>query len=107
MNGIAQAAGKAFGLRGNRAEQLKLAREIYSEPVSRRVERFFAERDDAELFSEQQVAVLPRLVIEEADDGVLAAGMSEAQRGLLTSASRGRHRRAPRRAAADERFLAS
>lgn len=30
MNGIAQAAGKAFGLRGNTAEQLKLAREIYS-----------------------------------------------------------------------------
>jgi hypothetical protein len=86
MNGIAQAAGKAFGLRGNRAEQLKLAREIYSQSIYRRIERFFAEHDDAELFSEQQVAVLARLVIEEADDGVLAVGMSEAQRGLLTVA---------------------
>ncbi len=86
MNGIAQAAGKAFGLRGNTAEQLKLAREIYSERVYRRIERFFAEDDHAELFSEQQVAVLARLVIEEAHDGVLAAGMSEAQRGLLTVA---------------------
>jgi hypothetical protein len=86
MNGIAQAAGKAFGLRGNTAEQLKLAREIYSEQIYRRIERFFAEDDHAELFSEQQVAVLARLVIEEADDGVLAAGMSEAQRGLLTVA---------------------
>jgi hypothetical protein len=28
MNGIAQAAGKAFGLRGNRPEQLKLARQV-------------------------------------------------------------------------------
>jgi hypothetical protein len=86
MNGIAQAAGKAFGLRGNTAEQLKLAREIYSEQIYRRIERFFAEDDHAELFSEQQVAVLARLVIEEADDGVLAAGMSEAHRGLLTVA---------------------
>jgi|GEM_PF-1535721 len=86
INGIAQAAGKAFGLRGNTAEQLKLAREIYSERVYGRIERFFAEHDEAELFSEQQVAVLARLVIEEADDGVLAAGMSEEQRGLLAVA---------------------
>jgi hypothetical protein len=86
MNGIAQAAGKAFGLRGNTAEQLKLAREIYSERIYRRIERFFAEHDHAELFSEQQVAVLGRLIIEEAQDGVLAAGMSEAQRGLLSVA---------------------
>jgi hypothetical protein len=86
MNGIAQAAGKVFGLRGNPAEQLKLAREIYSERVYRRIERFFAGNDNAELFSEQQVAVLARLVIEEADHGTLAGGMSEAQRGLLTVA---------------------
>jgi hypothetical protein len=86
MNGIAQAAGKAFGLRGNRAEQLKLAREIYSDQVYPRIERFFAEDDHAELFSEQQVAVLARLIIEEADDGALAEGMSEAHRGLLTVA---------------------
>ncbi len=86
MNGIAQAAGKAFGLRGNTVEQLKLAREIYSDPIYARIEHFFAEHDDAELFSEQQVAVLARLVIEEADEGDLAAGMSEAQRGLLTVA---------------------
>lgn len=86
MNGIAQVAGKAFGLRGNRAEQLKLARDIYSEQIYVRIERFFAEDEHAELFSEQQVAVLARLVIEEAQDGVLAAGMSEAQRGLLTVA---------------------
>jgi hypothetical protein len=84
MNGIAQAAGKAFGLRGNRDEQLKLAREIYSDEVYRRIERFFSEHADAQLFSEQQVAVLARLLIEEAGDGTLEAGMSEAQRRLLT-----------------------
>jgi hypothetical protein len=84
MNGIAQAAGKAFGLRGNRDEQLKLAREIYSDEVYRRIERFCSEHADAQLFSEQQVAVLARLLIEEAGDGTLEAGMSEAQRRLLT-----------------------
>ncbi len=86
MNAIANAAKVAYGLRGNSEAQLAIAAQLYSGTIQRRIEKFFHENDHAELFSEQQVAILARLLIEESAGGALEAGMSEEQRAVITVA---------------------
>ncbi len=63
---LAEAAGKAFELHGDREAELDLARAVYSPEVYERIADFFARHSNAELWSEQQVFIMQRLVIEYA-----------------------------------------
>jgi hypothetical protein len=81
---LAGAAGKAFGLHGDRKAELELAREVYSDEIYERIVDFFTRHPNAELWSEQQVFILQRLVIEHARDGVLAEGMNYLEQHLTT-----------------------
>jgi hypothetical protein len=66
MLGTAQVAGKLHAFRGDRDAQLRMAREIFPTPFIDRIEIFFGEHKNAELFAEQQVFILQRLLIERA-----------------------------------------
>lgn len=82
---LAEAAGKAFGLHGDREAELNLARAVYSPEVYSRIADFFARHSNAELWSEQQVFIMQRLVIEHARDGALADGMGSVEQHLTTA----------------------
>jgi hypothetical protein len=81
---LASAAGKAFGLHGDEQAELQLARQVYSDEIYERIARFFTLHRNAELWSEQQVFILQRLVIERARDGVLSEGMHYREQHLAT-----------------------
>jgi hypothetical protein len=85
MLALAQAAGKAFGLHGQQDAELELAREIYNDEVYRRIEDFFARHPNAELWSEQQIFILQRLVIEHAQEGALGDGMNRLEHALVSA----------------------
>jgi hypothetical protein len=70
MLATAQVAGKLQAFRGNREAQLRMAREIFPSPFIERIEAFFREHERAELFAEQQVFVLQRLLVERATGSV-------------------------------------
>ena len=70
MLGTAQVSGKLQAFRGEREPQLRMAREIFPSPFIERIEAFFTEHENAELFAEQQVFILQRLLVENATGAV-------------------------------------
>lgn len=71
MLASAQVAGKVYALRGEREQQLRMAREIFPSPFIERIEAFFYLHENAELFTEQQIFILQRLLVERAAIGTL------------------------------------
>jgi hypothetical protein len=80
MLGVAQATAKIAALSGRQDEQLRLSAELYSDDLHTRVERFFAAHPNAQLWSEQQIMIVGRLLVENAAAGSIDAGMTERDR---------------------------
>jgi hypothetical protein len=85
MLGTAQVAGKLQAFRGEREAQLRMAREIFPSPFIQRIQAFFSEHDHAELFAEQQVFILQRLLVERAT-GTMPYDLTP-QEGLMIALS--------------------
>jgi hypothetical protein len=85
MLGTAQVAGKLQAFRGEREAQLRMAREIFPSPFIERIEAFFSEHENAELFAEQQVFILQRLLVERAT-GTVPYDLTH-QEGLIIALS--------------------
>lgn len=82
----AQVAGKVYALRGKHDAQLRMARGIFPPPLIERVETFFEEHQNPELFAEHQVFILQRLFIERAAAGTLPYELTQ-EEGLTVALS--------------------
>ena len=75
MGMIATIAARVFGLRGDQAGQLELARELVGDgPVLERLQTWLQhEGPKAQLFAEQHTLMLERLLIEHGDHGLISS----------------------------------
>ncbi len=76
---LARLAAKVSALRRQRVDQLRLARGLFPSPWIEQIEAFLNQHPNADLFSEQQITILQRLLVEHGADGTLPYDLSRGE----------------------------
>jgi hypothetical protein len=84
MSLVAEIAAKSFGLLGDQQRQLAFAELVFNDPaLLERLRTFIRRGTEQQIFAEQHALILERILIEEADDGVLELGVSPFGRAVV------------------------